>query len=191
MPGEGRCPTRKLGLACAVALMLVPWTPAGTAATEEAGPLADATHWTSTGTPELLREVARRIESLDPQDSRTLARAGEVMLRAGAADQAADLFRRAQKADPKDDEAFVLIAMAYSGRKMWAEADRWFALAVGRDPKDLDHVIEWGVSYWNRGEKENAARQFTKALQSEPKNTRFYHKIGRGLEQNVSWANTP
>ena len=171
---------RKLGLMCVVVLVCMPSVPLAPAG--EGGALLDAAHWTAPGTSELLGEVAREVEGLDAGDSRTLARAGHILLRAGRTDQAADVFQRAQKADPKDDEAFILIAMAFRERKMWAEADEWFARAVERDPKDLDHLLEWGVSYWNRGDREKAAQMFVKVLRSEPKNARYYYNIGRGIE---------
>jgi len=138
---------RRLFLAAVAALVFMPSITAVPATpTAEASALMDPAHWTATGVGELLREVAKVEEGLDPEDSRTLAHAGHIRLRAGVNDQAAALFERAQKSDPKVDEAFLQIAMAYSERKAWAEADKWFALAVALDPKDLDHLVEWGVS---------------------------------------------
>lgn len=171
---------RKLRIVCFAVLICVPSVRIAPAA--EPGELLDPGHWVAKGAPELLGEVARQIQSLEPEDSRSLARAGHVLLRAGKAEEAAAVFQSAQKSDPKDDETFLIIAMAYSERKMWSEADVWFGRAVERDPKDLDHVIEWGVSYWVRGDREKAAQMFVKALKSDPKNDRLYYKIGRGIQ---------
>jgi len=161
-------------------LLLASSLPADPAA--EPGALLSADHWTSTAASGLLVEIAGRVQSLDPKDSRALARAGHLLLRAGQTADAADTFQRALKADPKDDEASILIATAYAEKKMWAEADEWFARAVQQDPKDVDDQIEWGVSAWNRGDHAQAAERFIAALHADPKNGRILYKIGRGIE---------
>jgi len=171
---------RKLGLVCVAAFVCIPSVTLAPAA--DPAPLHDADHWINADPPQLLAELAGQIQSLDPEDSRTLARAGHILLRAGKTDEAAGAFKSALQADPKDDEAFVLIAMAYREKKMWAEADEWFARAVERDPKDLDHQVEWGVSLWDRGDRKKAAEMFVKALKAEPKAGRLLYKIGRGID---------
>jgi Flp pilus assembly protein TadD len=147
------------------------------------GPLADPAHWERSEAPALIVEVAKAMEALDPKDSRTLARTGELLLHAGRTAEAQELFDRALKSDPKDDEACVIIAVAYRDMKAWDKADEWFRKATTLDPKDMDHVVEWGASYWLRGDKSKAAELFTRALAADPGAERLYHKIGLGIGQ--------
>jgi len=145
------------------------------------GPLADPAHWKEGETPALVGELAKAMEAISPADSRNLARAGELLLRAGRTVEAQETFERALKADPDDDEACLIIAVAYRGLKMWEKADEWFGKATALDPKDMDHVAEWGASYWMRGDKSKAADLFTRALAADPEAERLYYKIGLGI----------
>jgi len=160
-------------------LLLTLCTPA--TAEKKSSPLADPERWSGSA-EEILVNLAGELQRLDPDDSRTLARAGELLLRAGKTAEAAEVFQRAQASDRKDDEAFVIIADAYSMQGMWAEADVWYQEAVARDPKDADHLGLWGGSYWKRGDRDKAIELFVKALRMEPTSKRLHYRIGRTIE---------
>jgi len=90
----------------------------------------------------MVGELAKAMEAIAPADSCNLARAGELLLRAGRTVEAQQTFERALKADPDDDEACLIIAVAYRDLKMWDKVDEWFEKATVLDPKDMDHVVE-------------------------------------------------
>ena len=106
------------------------------------GPLADPAHWKEGETPALVGELAKAMEAISPADSRNLARAGDLPLRAGRKVEAEEKFEGALKSDPDDDEACLIIAVAYRDLKMWDKVDEWFEKATVLDPKDMDHVVE-------------------------------------------------
>lgn len=147
---------------------------------DRSSPLADPAKWQGS-VEETLTALSETIEGLDPDDSRTLARAGIVRLRAGDAAGAAELFQRTEASDKDDDEAFAMIAEAYSDLEMWDEADAWFQKALRKDADDADHRALWGVSLWNRGERDRAIEHFVAALTDSPKSARVHFKIGDGI----------
>ncbi len=148
---------------------------------ELTGPLSSPDHWVGSDAGQLAGELAAAIQSLNPSDSRNLARTGELLLRAGQLDRAEKIFEGALQADRKDDEACRIIAVAYRDREMWDKSDLWFQRAVELDPGDPDHLVEWGVGYYRRGDKAKAAELFLKALKAEPGTERLYYKIGQGI----------
>ena len=151
------------------------------ASAEKSSPASNPAWWS--GSPgEILESLGSELQRLDPKDSRTLARAGELYLRAGNTAKAADLFERAQASDPKDDEAFVMIAEAYSAQEMWAEADPWYQKAVTRDPKDADHLGLWGGSYWQRGDRDKAIAISEKAVKLSGNDFLLHHQLQRFKE---------
>jgi tetratricopeptide (TPR) repeat protein len=147
---------------------------------DQESPLADPARWQGT-VAETLVALSEAIEDIDSADSRHLARAGVLKLRAGDATGAAALFDRAEASDRDDDEAFAMIAEAYGAQEMWSEADAWFLKATQVDPRDVDHRALWGVAYWNRGERERAIELFVAALASEGRNARIHYRIGTGI----------
>ena len=151
-------------------------------AAKDSGPLIEVSEWSGEGRGDMLADLAKAIEELKGDDSRYLARAGHLLLRAGRVEEASDRFRRSLASDPKDDEAWVIIALAYSEAEMWNQADEWFRRAVDKDPKDSDHRAEWGASLLNRGERDRAIEMLAQALNGSPKSARLYYKIGRSLE---------
>src|SRR5438093_559214 len=74
------------------------------------GPLASPEHWTASGAPAMIGELASRMKDLNPNDSRNLARVGELQLRAGLIAEAGKTFTKALESDGKDDEACRIIA---------------------------------------------------------------------------------
>jgi len=148
----------------------------------KANPLIDVPAWSRQERVEMLSDFAKALEKLQPKDSRYLARAGHLLLRAGRVQEAAETFERSLQADRNDDEAWIIIANAFTDASMWSEADVWFKRAVDRDPSDSDHRIEWGVSLWNRGEHERATEMFSQALGNEPSEARLYYKMGMSMK---------
>ena len=145
------------------------------------GPLASAEHWSTAEAASLTQEMASSMRDINPQDSRNLARVGELQLRAGLAAEAAKTFAMALESDKKDDEACRIIAVAYRDKGVWDKSDEWFGKATALDPQDLDHQVEWAVSYWKRGDRKKAAEMMTKVLSAEPETERLYYKFGLGI----------
>ncbi len=153
----------------------------GAKKTVSAGPLGAADHWKAGETAAMAAEVSAAIQRLGPDDNRSLAKAGELLLRAGMKDEAAALFTKAIDLDRKDDETLGIIAIAYRDARMWDRVDELYTKATAMDPGDLDHVAEWGVSYWLRGDKAKAGELFAKVLSAEPESERLHYKIGKGI----------
>jgi Flp pilus assembly protein TadD len=147
-----------------------------------AGPLGSAAHWAEGNTAAMIAEVAMSIQQLGPEDTRSLAKAGELLLKAGQPAEAEKLFAKAIALAPKDDETLGIIAVAYRDARKWDKVDELYTKATAMDPGDLEHVIQWGVSYWNRGDKAKAGELFAKVLSAEPESERLRYVIGRGLK---------
>ena len=174
--------TRGRGLVV-LAMAVLPVAAAVEAAkkTASVGPLGSAAHWTEGDATAMTVELAMSIQQLGPADNRSLAKAGELLLKAGKVAEAETLFAKAIDLDRKDDETLGIIAVAYREARVWEKVDELYTKATALDPGDLEHVIQWGVSYWNRGDKAKAGELFAKVLNAEPESERLRYILGRGI----------
>ena len=135
------------------------------------------------GTDQTIRMIRETIE-LCPKQNRLHGLLGELYLKQGKPEQAAEVFARAIAAEPEKPDAYLTAGHTYLMAHKGAEAREYFEQAIAHAPEDPDVSMFIGNSYCHAGNFKTSKRYFQHAMGLAPKDAQIPLRIGTMLLQS-------
>ncbi|WP_414654122.1 protein kinase domain-containing protein [Hyalangium sp.] len=138
----------------------------------------------ATSTGEERKSALRGLEQDERATARELARAGALLLEAGAHDAALDLAEAFTRRFPKDVEAHLLAARAATELRQGKRAERALEEATALAPGNVRPLLAMAELRERQGDMPGALAALSKAYEKRPKDAQIAPRYGRLLSHS-------